>query len=212
MPVQGRQTAAGAYRGVVSSRGSLRPSRMGNGSGSTVDQGTARNRRWQPGSERDLGRMHPGGFYVSPGFLILYGGESATGERRGVRGNLTTTETRFGGVRYWWECPGCWRRCRVLYAYPVCGRERFACRRCQQLRYYSHNEGPADRLLRRARKCWRRAGSTDGSEPWRKPRWMRWDTFSRLVLEGRKASEAADWMMLASLSAGIASLQSCGKW
>ena len=142
--------------------------------------------------------MHPGGFYVSPGFLILYGGESATGERRGVRGNLTTTETRFGGVRYWWECPGCWRRCRVLYAYPVCGRERFACRRCQQLGYYSHNEGPADRLLRRARKCWRRAGSTDGSEPWRKPRWMRWDTFSRLVLEGRKASEAADWMMLAS--------------
>jgi hypothetical protein len=152
-------------------------------------------------------RPDPTRFGDAPRFAILYGGESATGDRLAVRGNLTTTETRFGGVRYWWECQACWRRCRVLYAYPARGRERFACRRCQQLRYYSHNEGRTDRRLRRARKCWRLAGSTDGSEPWRKPRWMRWETFSRLVLAGRDAQDTADGMMLASLSAGLASIQ-----
>jgi hypothetical protein len=152
-------------------------------------------------------RSDPTRFGDAPRFAILYGGESASGERRGVRGNLTTTETRFGGVRYWWSCPGCWGRCRVLYAYPARGRERFCCRRCQGLRYYVHSESAPDRLTRRARKLYRRAGSSDGSEPWRKPKWMRWATFSRLVLAGRESSEAADWMMLAGLSAGLASIQ-----
>jgi hypothetical protein len=157
-------------------------------------------------------RPDPSRYGDAPRFAILYGTRPTDGsspeEALGVRGNMTTTEPRYGGVRYWWECPQCWRRCRVLYAYPAQGRERFMCRRCQGLRYYVHNESHPDRLHRRARKLYRRAGSRDGSEPWQKPKWMRWTTFSRLVPAGRDAEETADGMMLASLSAGLASIQS----
>jgi len=41
------------------------------------------------------------------------------------------------------------------------------------------------------KKFFKRAGSRDGSEPRQKPRWMRWNTFSRLVLAGRAADEEA---------------------
>jgi hypothetical protein len=92
----------------------------------------------------------------------------------------------------------------VLYAYPAHGRERFKCRRCQGLRYYSHRESREDRLSRKARKLWRRAGSSDGGEPWQKPKWMRWGTFSRLVLAGRAAQEEADWIVIRKLGAGLA--------
>ena len=83
---------------------------------------------------------------------------------------------------------------------------RFACRICHRLRYRTQRERDPDRLLRKARKLWRRAGSTDGTEPYQKPKWMRWDTFSRLVLEGRKAQETGDRMVLAGLSRDLARL------
>jgi len=74
---------------------------------------------------------------------------------------------------------------------PARGRLRFMCRKCQGLRYYSEREGQAEPLERRAKKFFKRAGSRDGSEPRQKPRWMRWNTFSRLVLAGRAADEEA---------------------
>jgi hypothetical protein len=61
-----------------------------------------------------------------------------------------------------------------------------------------------DRLLRKARQRYRRAGSKDGTEPWEKPKWMRWATFSRLVLEGREAMECGDRLALYGLSVGLA--------
>jgi hypothetical protein len=81
------------------------------------------------------------------------------------------------------------------------------CRRCQGLRYRSHRESREDRLSRKASKLWRRAGSTDGCEPWQKPKWMRWETFSRLVLAGRVAAEEADYIVLRKLGAGLAQIQ-----
>jgi len=51
---------------------------------------------------------------------------------------LETTPCRFGGLRYWFICPGleCGRRVGVLYRkYGV-----FACRLCHQLSYASQNE------------------------------------------------------------------------
>lgn len=148
----------------------------------------------------------------APRFAIFYGTKTSGGEDAlGIRGELVTTTPQYGGVRYWFQCPRCWGRRRVLYAYPMRGRERFWCRRCQNLRYYVHNEGPAYRYARRAKKCFRRAGSRDGSEPWQKPKWMRWDTFSRLVLAGRDARDTRDGMILAGLTAGLASIQRSRK-
>ena len=52
--------------------------------------------------------------------------------------SLVTTGTNFGGIRYWWLCPGCFTRCGMLYL-PY-GRMYFRCRRCYNLTYQSSNE------------------------------------------------------------------------
>lgn len=124
-----------------------------------------------------------------------------------LTGELLTTTPRYGGVRYWWACLRCGRRVRVIYAYPRAGRNRFWCRSCQGLRYYSHRESVPDRLLRKSRKLFRRAGSKDGTEPWQKPRWMRWETFSRLVVAGRDARETADGMVVYRLGLALDSIK-----
>jgi hypothetical protein len=143
-----------------------------------------------------------------PRYRISYAADSPAGpEPVEIRGQLLTTRPQYGGVRYWWACPRCDQRRRVLYVYPRHGRHRFACRRCQGLRYYVHRETRTDRLHRRAKKMWRRAGSEDGHEPWEKPKWMRWATFSRLVLAGREAQEAGDRIILGRLGRALASIQ-----
>jgi hypothetical protein len=139
----------------------------------------------------------------APAFTITY---AIDGERIDIRGELLTTTPRYGGVRYWWRCPWCWHKRRILYAYPGLGRERFACRTCYRLRYYSHTESREDRLLRKAKKLWHRAGNGDGTEPWQKPKWMRWATFSRLVLEGRAAQEAGDRIAFRKMGLALASI------
>jgi hypothetical protein len=141
----------------------------------------------------------------APAFRLTYAA-TTDGIAEDVRivGELLTTRPQLGGIRYWFACPRCGRRRRVLYSYPRPGRHRFACRRCHGLRYYSHRESREDRLCRRAKKLWTRAGSEDGSEPWQKPKWMRWETFSRLVLAGRAAQEAGDAIVLGKMGAGLA--------
>lgn len=141
----------------------------------------------------------------APQFAVRY----AIGEEPlSFLGWLETTRPQYGGVRYWFRCPRCGRRRRVLYVYPSNGWKRFACRRCHGLRYYSHRESPQDRLARRARKLWRRAGSKDGCEPWVKPKWMRWATFSRLVLMGRAAQEHGDLIVLGRFGVEVERLMS----
>jgi len=46
-----------------------------------------------------------------------------------------TTVVPSGGVRRWWECPGCRRRADALYLPD--GRDRLGCRRCCGLTYKS---------------------------------------------------------------------------
>lgn len=48
---------------------------------------------------------------------------------------LTKTMPNFGGVRYWFLCPGCNRRVGILYK-PV-GEIFFKCRHCHNLTYQS---------------------------------------------------------------------------
>jgi len=56
----------------------------------------------------------------TPRFAIYYGRATTEAELAALpvwsRGYLSTTTPPLGGVRYWWECPQCWHRCRVLYA------------------------------------------------------------------------------------------------
>src|SRR5688572_847932 len=46
---------------------------------------------------------------------------------------LVATTQRLGGVRWWFSCPGCERRCAVLYRPPR--RQRYACRICTGVDY-----------------------------------------------------------------------------
>ena len=64
-----------------------------------------------------------------------------------------STATPFDQPRRWFQCPGCNRRCRVLF-----GGECFRCRLCQNLKYESQFETGAQRANRRSRKIRRRLG------------------------------------------------------
>ena len=48
--------------------------------------------------------------------------------------NFIETPCNFGGTRWWFECPGCQRRCAKLYE----KRDDFYCRVCLDLEYFSH--------------------------------------------------------------------------
>ena len=49
----------------------------------------------------------------------------------GLKIDLVTSRTRFGGKRYWFQCPNCQKRVGVLYR----GTDQFGCRSCLGKRY-----------------------------------------------------------------------------
>lgn len=56
------------------------------------------------------------------------------------RASLVTTPCNYGSVRWWFSCPDCWRRVRVLYINTKCGdlaSMRPLCRNCLDLHYAS---------------------------------------------------------------------------
>jgi len=59
--------------------------------------------------------------------------EDGREQRRDVTLTVTATPQPFGGVRYWWRCPACQRRCRVLIAIEP--TTTIACRVCHEARY-----------------------------------------------------------------------------
>lgn len=50
---------------------------------------------------------------------------------------IVSTYCNFGGVRWWFGCPCCGLRVGVLYMVP--GNDRFKCRHCNNLTYWSRN-------------------------------------------------------------------------
>jgi hypothetical protein len=87
-----------------------------------------------------------------PGFIRLrYTLTKKSGEKHDMnyRVYLTTTECNYGGKRYWFLCPSCTERCRILYLHPT--GYRFTCRICNNLTYPSQQEGyPRWRAMRDA--------------------------------------------------------------
>lgn len=122
--------------------------------------------------------------YLRPGepSIPLWGG----GKTRMVV-DLEWTPCNFGGMRPWFRCPGCGRRCAVLYWTGG----RFLCRCCLGLAYPSQRESPAERAKRRAAKIRKRLGG----DPWihaplpEKPPRMHWSTYWRLVERAFAAQE-----------------------
>lgn len=95
------------------------------------------------------------------------------------------TPMHFGGMRQWFRCPGCNRRCRVLY-----GGSRFYCRRCCRLGYASQSEDRVQRIISRDQEVRERLGgdgSVDDFFP-PKPKGMHWKTYWRLEAFDERAS------------------------
>lgn len=107
---------------------------------------------------------------------------------------ITTTPCHFGGVRYWFLCPNCDRRCAILYPQ--------VCRICADGRYEVELLSPEHRKITRAIRLRRRLGQTEGGTIARfpkKPKWMRWHTYLRL----RAQSEALEKGMWATAGAKL---------
>jgi hypothetical protein len=110
---------------------------------------------------------------------------------------LSWTPCHFGGMRPWFNCPGCGRCVAILYRGP----KWWLCRTCLGLTYQSSQEGKLDRALRRVCNLRRRL---DGSEtildPWPvKPPRMHQRAYLRLMGALRAATEevvayAAAWL------------------
>lgn len=109
-------------------------------------------------------------------------------EKLGYRVHLVTTPCRFGGVRYWFICPGqgCHRRVAKLYLPP--GGRYFLCRHCYHLTYESRRQHrnplyeqmtkPVKRMQRIRERL---GGSSSLLEPFPpKPRGMRHEVYMAL--------------------------------
>ena len=86
------------------------------------------------------------------------------------------------GLRPFFECPRCRRRCCLLYL-----GERCACRQCLGLSYPVQFETEQDQGFRRAWKAREklvppdgRSGCGDPIPDWKRPKGMHWQTFNRL--------------------------------
>ena len=101
---------------------------------------------------------------------------------------LVETPTQFGGRRRWFSCPGCQRRCRIIY-----GGAYFRCRICQGLRYQSQYEAPVFRAVSQRHKLRERLGQLSSLEdPFpAKPKGMHWKTYRRLA--ARDAALDGPW-------------------
>jgi hypothetical protein len=73
-------------------------------------------------------------------------------QNRSDQVEMSQTTCRFGGMRNWFQCPCCGRRCELLYLRFA----RFACRTCNRVSYASQSGGHYDRLLHKLHKLQKR--------------------------------------------------------
>ena len=116
------------------------------------------------------------------------------------RVTLLTTPQRYGGVRWWFQCPR--TGARAVRLFLPRGGHQFWSRGAYRLGYATQREGRMDRISRRATKLCMNLG---GNDNWRdgpptKPKWMRWETYSRRACELRRLNEDFDsaWLVGAS--------------
>lgn len=73
-------------------------------------------------------------------YIVKQGG---TQQHHAVTLDLLTTPCQYGGVRWWFACPDCAARVRVLYL-PISTRDP-ACRRCLSLQYASQGQSDIEK-------------------------------------------------------------------
>ena len=128
-------------------------------------------------SENDVTKASVAYVLKAEGLNLAY---EENGEARTELVPIVCTPAPLGGRRHWFSCPGCARRCRIVYY-----EKRFLCRLCLGAQYASkYSDATARISARRWRLRQRLEGSEgvfdldDGLPP--KPRQMRWRTYKKL--------------------------------
>lgn len=113
---------------------------------------------------------------------------------------LTTTRPNFGGKRYWWKCPRCYRRVSVLYCAGY-----FVCRHCIGAKYQTQHLQPLDRQFKRIATLRSRLGWSGGVAHGigEKPKGMHQRTYDRLLNEYHVTANRVLVMTLDQLPKGI---------
>ena len=120
---------------------------------------------------------------------LIYRHKPRGGEWQDVNERVPLAEsvTRFGGLRQWFVCLSCNKRCRVRY-----GGGRFRCRRCNGLKYDTQYEPAFARAASRVLKIRARLGGKGGlDDPFPpKPKGIHWRTYQRLEAEAERLENA----------------------
>jgi len=90
----------------------------------------------------------------------------------------------YGGFRYFFRCPKCDKRMRILY----CKEGKFLCRKCLNLGYFLQRLRPSERLLMMKVKAEDKIKNMAGSLE-RKPPWIKNKTFKKLKIQYVKYDE-----------------------
>ncbi len=99
--------------------------------------------------------------------------ESLEGEKMAIDTiKVVSMPCNYGGARYFGCCPACKRQVRTLYLWKTL----FACRHCFKLGYATQNCTLSFRLYLQMETA--KEKLIDGE--WKKPKWMRKNTFARL--------------------------------
>lgn len=121
---------------------------------------------------------------------------------------LVAHPMRFGGFRWWFECPWCRSFRTGLYLPTIIGASRWRCRHCFGLRYLSQRLGPTARSELRMQRIAKKLNSgwwdswLDFPPP--KPKWMRHATYGREVDRWERASSARDGIFAVMLGGIVA--------
>lgn len=161
----------------------------------SVDLTTARFGSWQ--WTFSSGRQSSITYTVVPGQGVRLS-YTTSGQDYSYTVRLATTTPHYGGVRYWWLCPNCARRVRILY-----GGGRFLCRHCHNLTYETAQKGGDllttidNRLYLIRRKLQGKWGLLDG--PGEKPKGMHWDTYGRFAREYLNLKRMRQYSLVAEI-------------
>jgi hypothetical protein len=119
---------------------------------------------------------------------------------------LRRVPCRFGGYRWWWQCPRTGRDSAKLYLPP--GGTMFLSRRAYRMAYISERGGPVDRSHRRQARLYAKLGKQyvlfDQCPP-RRPKGMHRRTYERLQAETMQAIYRHDVIFMAGAMRFIAS-------
>jgi hypothetical protein len=112
-------------------------------------------------------------------------------ERHSYSVSVQWTHCNYGGVRPWFVCLGCAKRCQILYV----GKENriFQCRKCQNLCYRSQLEGVCERAINRIyfyRSKLKMNGTLIDRFPLVRPRYMHESTYLKILINLLRESES----------------------